>query len=123
MTYDQSRENPDTALALVWHACQPVERRRAPDQDRQAGVSAAFRLKMGRDPIWLDRIEYAILTFLAARPYRAYTRRRIADAISTRRQPIAEDALDHHIASLRDKLGFFRDYIQSVPYIGYRFKA
>ena len=24
---------------------------------------------------------------------------------------------------LRDQLGFFRDYIQTVPYIGYRFKA
>jgi hypothetical protein len=24
---------------------------------------------------------------------------------------------------LRDKLGFFADYIQTVPYIGYRFKA
>jgi DNA-binding winged helix-turn-helix (wHTH) protein len=31
--------------------------------------------------------------------------------------------LDQHITALRDQLGFFRDYVQTVPYMGYRFKA
>ncbi len=48
---------------------------------------------------------------------------RVAAAVSTQRHPVAPEALDGHIARLRDALGFFRDYIQSVPYIGYRFRA
>ena len=36
---------------------------------------------------------------------------------------MTEQALDEHIASLREKLGLFSDYVQSVPYVGYRFKA
>jgi len=27
------------------------------------------------------------------------------------------------IASLREQPSFFRDYVQTVPYMGYRFKA
>jgi len=84
--------------------------------------SRAYRVKMGREPVWLRTIEYRILAFLSAHPYRAYTRRRIAKAVSTERYPLHEETVDHHIACLRDQLGFFRNYIQSVPYIGYRFK-
>ena len=80
-------------------------------------------MKLGRETVHLDIIAFRILRFLSARPYRAYTRRRIAEAISTQRYPVAEETLDQHIMSLREQLGFFRDYIQAVPYIGYRFKA
>jgi hypothetical protein len=31
--------------------------------------------------------------------------------------------VDQHVASLLDQLGAFHDYVQAVPYIGYRFKA
>ena len=51
---------------------------------------------MGSTPI-----EFRILRFLAARPYRAYTRRRIAKAVSTRRHPVPPEALDSHVARLR----------------------
>lgn len=82
----------------------------------------SYEMKMGRETIWLDPIEYGILTFLAKRPYHAYTPVQIADAVSSDECPLTTDTLDGHIASLRDKLGFFRDYIQTVPYTGYRFK-
>ena len=80
-------------------------------------------MKLGRLTIRLRPIEYRILRFLAARPYRAYTRRRIARAVSTRQHPVPPEALDRHVARLRHALGFFHDYIQTVPYIGYRFRA
>jgi DNA-binding response OmpR family regulator len=91
------------------------------EESRQGRWS--YRMKLGRETIWLDTIEFRILAFLAATPYRAYTRRRIAEAVGTDRFPVLEDSLDSHIASLRDKLGFFCDYVQAVPYVGYRFKA
>jgi hypothetical protein len=83
----------------------------------------SYRMKLGRETILLGPVEYRILRFLAAKPYRAYTRRRIAKAVTTHRHPVTEEAMDRHIASLRDKLGFFWNYIQTVPYVGYRFKA
>ena len=83
----------------------------------------SYQMKLGRETIRLDAIEFRILRFLSSQPYRAFTRRRIAEAVSTRRHPVAPESLDRHIALLRDALGFFRDYIQTVPYIGYRFRA
>jgi DNA-binding response OmpR family regulator len=83
----------------------------------------SYEVKTGRKPIRLGRVEYRILKFLSSKPYRAFTPRRIAQAVGTAAHPVAEDALARHIASLRNELGFFSDYVQSVPHIGYRFKA
>jgi DNA-binding response OmpR family regulator len=82
----------------------------------------SYKMKMGQITVKLDPIEYRILNFLAARPYRAFTRQRIADAVNTQQHPVRPETLDRHIARLREALGFFRDYIQTVPYIGYRFR-
>jgi DNA-binding response OmpR family regulator len=78
---------------------------------------------LGREPIPLGLIEFRILLFLAGRPYHAFTRRSIADAVNSQRDPVTEDTIDRHVASLLEQLGAFHDYVQSVPYIGYRFKA
>ena len=71
----------------------------------------------------LDLVEFRILNFLSRKPYKAYTRRQIVQAISTPQHPVTEQTLDQHVDSLREKLGLFSDYVQSVPYVGYRFKA
>jgi DNA-binding response OmpR family regulator len=68
-------------------------------------------------------VEYRILQFLAARPNQAITDRRIAEAVSTPRHKVTIDSLRRYIHSLRGQLGFYSDYIQAVPYIGYRFSG
>ena len=83
----------------------------------------SYRLALGQEPIQLGIIEFRILLFLASRPYHPFTRRCIADAVNSERDPVVEDTVDQHIASLLDQLGVFHDYVQSVPYIGFRFKA
>jgi len=90
--------------------------------DKGVASPWSYQMKLGRGTIWLNAIEYRILNFLAAKPYRAFTRHRIAQAVSTDSHPVTAESLGRHIASLRDKLGFFADYIQAVPYIGYRFR-
>ncbi len=82
----------------------------------------SYRLALGREMIQLGIVEFRILLFLVSMPYHPFTRRRIADAVSTERHPVTEDTVDQHIVSLRDQLGVFHDYVQAVPYIGYRFK-
>lgn len=100
-----------------------VRGRDADEPLRSVPSRYSYEMKLGRLTIRLRPIEFRILRFLAARPYRACTRQRIAKAVSTRQHPVAPEALDRHIARLRQSLGFFHDYIQKVPYIGYRFRA
>ena len=117
------------STADVLHVEEQVKRRTCVDVEKdkrrkpQDPTSPwSYRMKLGRGTIWLDATEYRILRFLAAKPYRAFTRQRIAQAVSTAHHPVTADSLRRHIKSLREKLGFFADYVQSVPYIGYRFK-
>jgi DNA-binding response OmpR family regulator len=83
----------------------------------------SFCLSFGEQPIQLGNVEFRILLYLASRHYHPFTRRAIAEAVTTDEQPVTEETLDEHIASLRDQLGVFYDYVQTVPYVGYRFKA
>lgn len=91
------------------------------EEPPQAGRS--YRLALGRETLHLDPIEFRILLLLASRPYHPFSRRHIAEAVSTERYPLTEDTVDEHIASLRVQLRCFRDYIRTVPFLGYRFKA
>ena len=100
---------------------QEATRQRWPIHKDQSGSS--YRLALGKEVIQLGIVEFRILLFLASRPYHAFSRRSIADAVSSEQDPVREEAVDQHIASLLDQLGAFHDYVQSVPYIGYRFKA
>src|SRR6476620_2644158 len=94
-----------------------------PVKNDQAERPTSYRLVLEREPIQLGIVEFRILLYLAGRPYHAFTRRNIADAVSSERDPVVEDTVDRHVASLLNQLGTFHDYVQSVPYIGYRFKA
>ena len=83
----------------------------------------SYQAKRGQGTLRLTTVEYRILNFLAARPNQAFTAGRIADAVSTASHRVTVETLGGFIHSLRGHLGFFSDYIQTVPYIGYRFKA
>ena len=58
------------------------------------------------------------MLFLASKPYHAFTRRQISDAVTCESHPVSEDSVDRHIASLIDQLGVLHDFVQSVPYVG-----
>src|SRR3954462_2843456 len=90
-----------------------------PIRENQVGHPTSYRLALGRETIQLGIVEFRILLYLARRPYHAFSRRSIADAVSSKRDPVVEDTVDRHVASLLDQLGAFHDYVQSVPYIGY----
>ena len=82
-----------------------------------------YRFNMGLERVVLNIVEFRILTFLASRPYHAFRREEIIEAVNTEQFPVTDSSLHQHINGLRAKLGVFRDYVQRVPYIGYRFKA
>jgi DNA-binding response OmpR family regulator len=83
----------------------------------------SYRRAFGDEPIRLGIVEFRILLFLADRPYHAFTRRQIADAVTSTGLALTEEAVDSHIAALRDQLGILHDFVQAVPQVGYRYKA
>jgi len=83
----------------------------------------SYAAKRGEGTLCLPIVEFRILQYLASRPNQALSHRRIAAAVSTRRHTVTVETLSSFINSLRGHLGFYSDYIQSVPYIGYRFKG
>ena len=105
------------------HVERRARRRRRFDGDDETVNPWSYAAKRGRGTLRLALVQYRILRFLAARPNQALTRERIANAISTARHRVTAESLGRYIHSLRGQLGFYSDYIQSVPYIGYRFKG
>ena len=93
-----------------------------PAESEQLAQPKSYRFALGQQPIQLGQVEFRILLFLASRPYHAFTARAIAEAVSSELEPVTEASLGEHVSSLRDQLGVFFDYVQTVPYIGYRFK-
>jgi DNA-binding response OmpR family regulator len=83
----------------------------------------SYRAKRGRGTVRLNLVEYRILELLASRPNQVFSPCQIADAVSTTSRPVTAESLRGHVASLRRQLGFFNDYVQAVPFMGYRFKA
>jgi two-component system phosphate regulon response regulator PhoB len=81
-----------------------------------------YEVRLKGEPISLTYVEFRILQLLVRRPYHAFSREQIVQAVATPESPVDDRSLDGHIASLRDKLGLFSDYVQTVPYVGYRFK-
>lgn len=83
----------------------------------------SYRQAFGDKPIQLGVVEFRILTFLAGWPYHAYTRRQIADCLAANALEVDETAIDDHVTNLRDQLGVLGDFVQTVPHVGYRYKA
>jgi DNA-binding response OmpR family regulator len=98
------------------------EKKRQAEVDELVVPYRPYLIRLVGNPINLSLIEFRIFCFLSAKPYKPYTRRQIIETISSSGHPVTVETIDSHVRTLRDKLGIFSDFIQSVPYIGYRFK-
>lgn len=96
--------------------------RRRKQVEEVSGGGPRYQFRLGREPIQLSLVEYKIIRFLSAKPYKAFPRDVIVKAVHSEAYPVTDDNLDQCMRSLRSKLGLFSDYIQTVPYIGFRFK-
>jgi two-component system phosphate regulon response regulator PhoB len=79
-------------------------------------------VKIGRESVALTRTEFRILQFLAGHPGRVFTRYQIVDAVHGSNYIVTDRAVDVQVAGLRKKLGRYRDRIETVRGIGYRFE-
>ena len=91
-------------------------------QEENVASPWSYGVRIGRVPVTLGVVEYRILRFLSDRPYHGFTPRQIARGVTDDAFPVTEESIAKWIASLREQLGFFSDYVQTVPHLGYRFK-
>jgi DNA-binding response OmpR family regulator len=116
MQHDRVPEHRELILADDWDFFCEAEH-------HERRVDAVMIRPFGDEPIHIGIVEFRMMRLLASRPYYAFTRHQISEAVHTESHPRAEEAVDAYIASLRNQLGVFHDFVQSVPYVGYRFKA
>jgi DNA-binding response OmpR family regulator len=85
----------------------------------------SYRHAFGDKPIRLGAVEFQILLFLASRPYHAFTPKQVAKAVAKELKtlPLDQSTLDEHVANLREQLGVLSDFVQTVPGVGWRYKA
>jgi two-component system phosphate regulon response regulator PhoB len=81
-----------------------------------------YEVRLKGSPISLTRSEFDILAILARRPGRVFTRYEIVDSLHGGDYIVSDRAVDVQITYLRKKLGRYRDYIETVRGVGYRFK-
>ena len=115
--YSQAEERL-LAAEVAWEQ----ERQRRNLEVNEARKLLPYQMTLPGSIIKMNHVEYQLLRILASRPYHAFTPRQLVSKVNEKEILVSEDNLRNHIRSLRDKLGFFHDYVQTVPYIGYRFK-
>ena len=72
--------------------------------------------------IELTYSEFKLLKLLANKPGKVFTRDDILDSINGDNCIVTERAIDVQVVGLRKKLGTYRDFIETIRSVGYRFK-
>jgi DNA-binding response OmpR family regulator len=123
MTRDRSPERRELVSSDKWDFYGDADGLGAEGDEVFIRPPASYRQAYGDEPIRVGIVEFRVMLLLASRPYHAFTRRQIAEAAGSEGQPLTEDSVDAYVASLREQLGVLHDFVQTVPYVGYRFKA
>jgi len=81
---DRLGKSDDSAITDIATLQHLAARQTWPINDDRTQRFASYQLALGKEAIQLGIIEFRILLFLASRPYHAFTRRSIADAVQFR---------------------------------------
>ena len=74
------------------------------------------------EPVTCTATELRLLSFLAAHPGRVFTRDQLLSRVIGEHAIVLERNIDVHVRALRKKVGRYRDYIETVRGVGYRFR-
>src|SRR5438132_5477318 len=119
--------SPRVLLARI----KAVLRRQQPEADAETIVvyddvmihPGRYEVRAGDQMVSLTPTEFHILHFLARRPGWVFTRYQIVDAVRGEDAEVTERSVDVHVAAIRRKLGEYRDLIETLRGVGYRFRA
>ncbi len=84
--------------------------------------SGRHRVRVDDETIPFTATEFRLLHFLATRPGRIFTREQLVGRVIGESVVVTERNIDVHVRSIRQKLGKYRDLIETVRGVGYRFR-
>lgn len=79
-------------------------------------------VSLGGQPIELTATEFKLITLMATRPGRVFTRQQIIESIHDGFAAVTDRSVDVQVVSLRRKLGDVGRSIETVRGVGYRFR-
>jgi two-component system phosphate regulon response regulator PhoB len=84
--------------------------------------AARHKVLVDGDLISLTATEFRLLHYLAGNPERVFTRQHLLLQVIGDESQVMDRTIDVHVGSLRRKLGKYRDYIETIWAVGYRFR-
>jgi two-component system alkaline phosphatase synthesis response regulator PhoP len=84
---------------------------------------SSYTAHLGKQKLILPRKEFETLVYLIRNKGRVLSRESILNAVWGENVHVVDRTIDVHIRKIREKLDTYAEYIETVPGVGYRFKA
>lgn len=84
--------------------------------------SLTHKVKINSKEVFLPKKEFQLLQFLLAHRGRVFSREILLNQIWGENVFVIDRTIDVHVAKVREKLGEYSDYIETIKGLGYRFK-
>ena len=84
--------------------------------------SITHRVKINNKEVFLPKKEFQLLQFLLSHRGRVFSREILLNQIWGENVYVIDRTIDVHVAKVREKLGEYSDYIETIKGLGYRFK-
>ncbi len=84
---------------------------------------SSYTAHLGKQKLILPRKEFETLVYLIRNKGRVLSRESILNAVWGENVHVVDRTVDVHIRKIREKLSTCAEYIETVPGVGYRFKA
>jgi two-component system alkaline phosphatase synthesis response regulator PhoP len=82
-----------------------------------------YLVTVGKEEIFFPKKEFEVLLYLARHPNRVITRETLLNHVWGEDVVVVDRTVDVHIRKIREKLGSYARYIETVKGVGYRFTA
>jgi two-component system alkaline phosphatase synthesis response regulator PhoP len=83
---------------------------------------SSYTIKLKDNEIFLPKKEFEILAFLVKNKGRVYSRESLLNNIWGQNVYVIDRTIDVHIRKIREKLGSYGDFIETIKGVGYRFQ-
>ncbi len=84
--------------------------------------SSGHSVRINEHEVFFPKKEFQLLHFLMSNRGRVYSREILLNQIWGENVYVVDRTVDVHVAKVREKLGEYSDYIETIKGLGYRFK-
>lgn len=99
--------------------------KRTEEQIRCQGLtidSLRHEVRLDDKPVAFTATEFRLLHFLASHPGRVFSRDQLLNRVIGHGAIVIDRNIDVHIRSIRKKIGDYREWVEAVRGVGYRFR-